>query len=100
MINLMEELLIENFRLDETKNIIIAGDVNMCQNKSEENSTKDKLQKLITNHNLIDLAREIEGNEARPTFYPKILTHKPSRLETVFINREIIDDNIKAGIEP
>ena len=33
--NLMEEMVTENFRVDEAKNIIIAGDVNMCQNKAK-----------------------------------------------------------------
>ena len=52
----MEEMVTENFRVDETKNIIMAGDVNMCQNKGSD-SAQDELQKLITNHNLVDMAK-------------------------------------------
>ena len=100
--NLMEEMVTENFRVDEAKNIIMAGDVNMCQNKAKEkkDSAQEELQKLIINHNLVDMAKEFEGEKARPTLYPKILTHRPSRLDLIFLNREMLEDNTKVGIAP
>ena len=100
--NLIEEMLTENFRVDEAKNIIMAGDVNMCQNKTKENndSAQRELQKIIINHNLVDMAKEVEGEKARPTFYPKILTHRPSRLDLIFLNIEMLEDNTKVGIAP